>query len=306
MSYNRHRGDNMSITKYQIFVHTATCGSFTKAAEQLGFTQSGISHAIASLEDELGLQLMSRSRGGVSLTADGRALLPYFEQMCAMQHKLEEKARDLQGLETGLVRVATFTSVSMQWMPYILKTFHELYPNIEFELMQGDDHQIEQWINEGRVDCGFISLPGAMKLPAWLLYSDQWKVITAYDHPLAGCEPFPTYALSSQPFIQLDEGSDYEVRAVLDKLGVTPNVQYTVRDDMTIMAMVSSGLGISIMPELMLRHTNYPLVQCRMAQPFYRNIGICVKDKEACSRSTMRFIEHVRTWVGNNYVIQNG
>lgn len=296
----------MSITKYQIFTHTAACGSFTKAAEQLGFTQSGISHAIASLEEELGLQLMARSRGGVSLTADGRTLLPYFEQMCAMQHQLEEKARDLQGLETGLVRVGTFTSVSMQWMPYILKTFHEIYPNIEFELMQGDDHQIEHWINEGRVDCGFISLPGAMKLPAWLLYSDQWKVITAYDHPLAGCEPFPTYALSVQPFIQMDEGNDYEVRAVLDKLGITPNVQYIVQDDMTIMAMVSSGLGISIMPELMLRHTNYPLVQCRMAQSFYRNIGICVKDKESCSRSTMRFIEHVRNWVGNHYAIQNG
>lgn len=296
----------MSITKYQIFVHTAQCGSFTRAAEQLGFTQSGISHAIASLEDELGLQLMVRSRGGVSLTADGRDLLPYFEQMCAMQHKLEEKARDLQGLETGLVRVGTFTSVSMHWMPYILKSFHELYPHIEFELLQGDDKQIEHWINEGRVDCGFISLPGAMALPAWLLYSDQWKVITAYDHPLAGCEPFPIRALATEPFIQMDEGSDYEVRAVLDKQGIVPNTQYTVREDLTIMAMVSSGLGISIMPELMLYNTNYPLVQCRMAQPCYRNIGICVKDKGACSRSTMRFIEHVRHWVGCRYAVQNG
>lgn len=291
----------MSITKYQVFLHTAMCGSFTRAAEQLGFTQSGISHAIASLEDELGLQLMIRGRGGVSLTADGRALLPYFEQLCAMQHRLEEKAHDLQGLETGLVRVGTFTSVSVQWMPYILKSFHEQYPHIEFELMQGDDKEIERWVSEGQVDCGFISLPGVMKLPAWLLYSDQWKVITAYNHPLAGCEPFPTHALASQPFILLDEGNDYEVRAILDKLGVTPNIQYTVREDLTIMAMVSSGLGISVMPELMLHGTSYPLVQCSMAQPFFRNIGICVKDKAACSASTMRFIEHVRRWVGTNY-----
>lgn len=296
----------MSITKYQVFVHTVECGSFTKAAEQLGFTQSGISHAIASLEEELGLQLMIRSRGGVSLTADGRALLPYFEQLCATQHQLEEKAHDLQGLETGLVRVGTFTSVSVQWMPHILKSFQEIYPHIEFELMHGDDNEIEHWVNEGRVDCGFISLPGTMKLPAWLLYSDQWKVITAYDHPLAGCEPFPTQALATQPFIQMDEGSDYEVRAVLDKLGITPNTQYTVREDLTIMAMVSSGLGISLMPELMLDNAGYPLVQCCMAQPFFRNIGICVKDKEACSLSTMRFIEHVRGWVGRHYAEKNG
>lgn len=296
----------MSIIKYQIFVHTAICGSFTKAAEQLGFTQSGVSHAIASLEDELGLQLMARGRGGVSLTADGRALLPYFEQICAMQHQLEEKAHDLQGLEVGLVRVGTFTSVSIQWMPHILKSFHELYPHIEFELMQGDDSEIERWVSEGRVDCGFISLPGSLKLPAWPLYRDQWKVITACDHPLAGREPFPMQALATQPFIQLDEGNDYEVHAVLDALNIVPNTQYTVREDLTIMAMVSSGLGISVMPELMLQNASYPLAQSHMSQPFYRTIGVCVKDEDACSASTLRFIEHVRHWVGRHYADKNG
>ena len=92
---------------------------------------------------------------------------------------------------------------------------------------------------------------------------------------------------------------------MLDELGVTPNTQYTVREDLTIMAMVSSGLGISVMPELMLQNASYPLAQSHMSQLFYRTIGVCVKDEDACSASTMRFIEHVRHWVGSHYAEKN-
>ena len=97
--------------------------------------------------------------------------------------------------------------------------------------------------------------------------------------------------------ILLDEGDDYEIQEVFDTLNIHPNIQYTVQQDQTILAMVSSGLGISIMEELMLQRCAYPLVACQLPRPFYRNIGICVKDKNALSLSTRRFIEHVRHWV---------
>lgn len=96
-------------------------------------------------------------------------------------------------------------------------------------------------------------------------------------------------------------GDDYEIQEVLDTLGVQPNVQYRVQQDQVILAMVSCGLGISIMEELMLDRNEYPVVACSFAKPFYRNIGICVKDKRAISRSTYRFVEHVRRWVLEKY-----
>lgn len=145
----------MSLAKYEILLKVAECGSFTRAAQQLNFTQSGISHAVSSLETELGTTLVVRSHGGVSLTADGRVLLPYFREMCALQHQLEQKAADLRGLDTGLVRVATFTSVSEKWMPYILKSFQELYPKIEFELLPSNfNSEITEWVAHGQADCG--------------------------------------------------------------------------------------------------------------------------------------------------------
>lgn len=296
----------MSLAKYEILLKVAECGSFTRAAQQLNFTQSGISHAVSSLETELGTTLVVRSHGGVSLTADGRALLPYFQEMCALQHQLEQKAADLRGLDTGLVRVATFTSVSEKWMPYILKSFQELYPKIEFELLPSNfNSEITEWVTHGQADCGFVSLPVESHLDSWLLQRDQWKVIVPCNHPLAGRDPFPPEALEKYPVILLDEGDDYEIQEVFDTLNIRPNIQYTVQQDQTILAMVSSGLGISIMEELMLQRCVYPLVSCRLPRPFYRNIGICVKDKNALSLSTQRFIDHVRHWVLVNGELDN-
>ena len=296
----------MSVAKYPIFLKTVACGSFTAAAREMNFTQSGVSHAVSSLETELGTKLVVRSHGGVSLTADGRALLPYFREMCALQHQLEQKAADLRGLDTGLVRVATFTSVSEKWMPYILKSFQELYPKIEFELLPSNfNNEIEGWVTHGQADCGFISLPTEPHLDYWLLQRDQWKVIVPCGHPLAGRDPFPPEALEQYPVILLDEGDDYEIQEVFDTLNIRPNIQYTVQQDQTILAMVSSGLGISIMEELMLQRCAYPLVACQLPRPFYRNIGICVKDKNALSLSTRRFIEHVRHWVLVNGALES-
>ncbi|MEA5144308.1 MAG: LysR family transcriptional regulator [Oscillibacter sp.] len=287
----------MSIVRYQAFVRTVECGSFTKAALQLGYTQSGVSHMINALEEEIGVLLLTRDRGGVQLTAEGQKLLPYFSEICSLQHQMEETVKDLKGLDTGLVRIGTFTSVSVQWIPFLLKSFGELYPNIEFEILHGDYDEIEGWIASGRVDCGFLRLPAKRPLDVFSLYQDEWMVILPPGHPMAGLDPFPTQALTECPFIQMDEGTDYEIEAVFDALQICPRVQYTAKEDQTILAMVSNGLGISMMPGLMLHHSPYPLVRRRLERNFERNIGIGLKSLPMASVSTRRFLEHVRQWV---------
>ena len=292
----------MSVNKYQMFLKTVECGSFSKAAEEMNFTQSAVSHAVQALENELGVTLLSRNRGGVVLTADGRLLLPRIEKLCAAHHELMRSAAELKGMDAGYVRVATFSSVSAQWLPSILKSFGERYPNIEFEVLTGDYYgQSEDWILQGKVDCGFLRLPSVKRLQTYPLHRDELQVILPCNHPLAGSAPFPAAALATEPFIYLQEGDDYEIRAVFDRLQIQPNIQYILRDDPSILAMVSNGLGISIMPELELEHCPYPLVACSLPQTFYRNIGIAVKDKNAMSLSTRRFIEHARRWVGQHY-----
>ena len=291
----------MSVNKYQMFLKTVECGSFSKAAEEMNFTQSAVSHAVQALENELGVTLLSRNRGGVVLTADGRLLLPRIEKLCAAHHELMRSAAELKGMDAGYVRVAAFSSVSAQWLPSILESFGERYPNIEFEVLTGDYYgQSEDWILQGKVDCGFLRLPSVKRLQTYPLHRDELVVVTLCGHPLSGNDTFPLQALASEPFIRLEEGDDYEITAALDRMDVRPNVRYTAREDRTMLAMVSKGLGISLLPELMVRHSPYPVTACRPPMTFHRNIGIGVKDEKALSASTRRFVEYVRGWVAEN------
>ena len=138
------------------------------------------------------------------------------------------------------------------------------------------------------------------RLQTYALHRDELQVIVPCDHPYADRDPFPVSALAEEPFIQLEEGDDYEIMAAFDEMGVRPNVKYIAREDRTILAMVSEGLGISLLPELMVRHSSTPIKVCHAPLHFYRTIGIGVKDKKALSNSTRLFVDYVRTWVAEN------
>ena len=161
-------------------------------------------------------------------------------------------------------------------------------------MVTGDFYdQIENWIVTGAVDCGFLRLPSVKHLQTYALHRDELQVIVPCNHPYADSEPFPKELLASEPFIQLEEGDDYEIMAAFDEMGIRPNVKYVAREDRTILSMVSEGLGISLLPELMVRHSPAPIT-------VHRTIGIGVKDEKALSNSTRLFVDYVRTWVAEN------
>lgn len=127
----------MDIQKYQAFLKTIEYGSITKAAEVLSYSQSGVSRMIQEVEKELGLPLLERGRGGVRLTSEGIKLLPQIKALCDAYQSLQQQANDLKGLETGLIRIGTFSSAATHWLPNIIKEFQKNHPNIEYELLLG-------------------------------------------------------------------------------------------------------------------------------------------------------------------------
>lgn len=149
----------MSINKYEIFLKVVELGSLTKAADVLGFTQSGISHTISSLEMEFGFPLLIRNRSGVKLTVNGEQVLQPIREILKWNEKLKQEVADIHELEVGTITIGTFTSVSVHWLPGMIKQFRSEYPYIEIRLMEGGYLEVEQWIEAGVVDCGFISLP---------------------------------------------------------------------------------------------------------------------------------------------------
>ena len=129
----------MNILQYTALIKTLERGTLSKAAEELGYTQSGLSRMINSLEEEMGIKVIERDRNGVRLTPEGEILVPYIRGVISAQSSLEQAAGKIKGMHLGLIRVGTFNSASAQWLPKIIKEFTDMYPDVKFELIHGTD-----------------------------------------------------------------------------------------------------------------------------------------------------------------------
>lgn len=283
-----------NIQKYMAFIKAVEYGSFTKAAEALAYSQSGINRMIGDLEKEWKVSLLERDRAGVRLTSDGIKLLPYAKSVCNEYQKLQMQVDELNGLQSGLIRIGTFSSVATHWLPNVIKEFQKDYPNIDYELLLGDYTEIENWIQEGRVDCGFLRLPTQPDLESIFLAKDKLLVILPENHPLAECERFPVKALENDPFMLLEKSAKAEISKIFERWNITPKVHFTTWDDYAIMSMVESGLGISILPELILKRIPYHIVIKELDVPAYRNIGLVMRDQKTVSIAVKRFMEYLK------------
>lgn len=282
-----------NIQKYQAFIKTVEYGSFTKAAEALSYSQSGISRMIADLERDWNMSLLARSRAGVSLTSDGVRLLPFAQSVCAEYDKLQMQVDDMAGMKSGLIRIGTFSSVATHWLPHIIRAFQEDYPHIDYELVMGDYGEIESWLLDGRVDCGFLQLPTHPDLEVLLIDRDELMAVVPEDHPLAVKDHIPLEDLCDDPFLLLHKGENTVVADVFDRAGLRPDVHFTTWDDYAIMAMVECGLGVGILPALILKRVPYRIAARPLVQPAFRNIGLALRSKESASLPTKRFLEYL-------------
>ncbi len=289
-------GDNMemNLQKHLAFVKTVEYGSFTRAAEILSYSQSSISRMIADLEKEWNVTLLERGIGGVKLTSDGTKLLPYAKNVVSEYEKLQMEIDELNGLQSGLIRIGTFSSVATHWLPNIIKEFQKDYPNIDYELLLGDYAEIEEWIAQGRVDCGFLRLPTKAEFETISLEKDRLLAVIPENHALADCDKFPVQALCDEPFMLLEKGAKAEISEIFEKNGLTPNVKFTTWDDYAVMSMVESGLGISILPELILKRIPYRIVAKELDVPAYREIGLALKSRKIASLAVKRFLEYLK------------
>lgn len=239
-----------NLQKYQAFVKTVETGSFTHAALLLNYAQSSVSKMIADLEKEWGVTLLERSRSGVQLTACREQILPYARALIEDYQKLSGFVDEMNGIQTGTVRIGTFSSVAIHWLPNIVAAFQKDYPDIEYELLLGDYDEVERWLEEGRIECGFLRLPTRPAFETLFLKQDEYKVILPQGHPLAQRPVIEPHALDGQAFLLLEHGGKTEVSDLLTRFGIHPNIRFTTWEDYAILSMVEKGLGIGILPRI--------------------------------------------------------
>ena len=281
----------MDIKKWRLFADVADTGNFTKSGDRLGYTQSGVSHILKSLEKEVNFPLFIRSKKGVSLTPNAEALLPMARSLVSVYDNLQQQIEEINGLNKGTIFIGTFTSISIHWLPQIILEFQKNYPGIQIELMEGGTDEIIQWIREDRVDFGFLSKNNLSELEWIPLSKDPLVAILPKSAAIPKDGLFPISNLQNQNFIISARGTDYDIHQTLDQANVSPNIRFSSMDDHAIISMVAQGLGMSILPQLTI-HGFEDQVSYYPLQPYSeRELGIALKNNENLSPASQKFIQ---------------
>lgn len=276
----------MDSKKLEILMTAADLGSFTKASEIVGYTQSGLTHMMDVLEKEIGFPLLHRSHSGIRLSSQGEQLMPAIREFLQANANLENQIRAIAEQKHEVIRVAAYSSIAMHWMPELLYRFRRLCPDVSVDLRMVD-HALEPFelLESGQTDMIFASRHPYSFCQWTPLYSDRMYAILPRDYPLNGREAFPVAEFSGQDFLMPYGRFDSDVRAALAPMGVHLNAQLCKVDDETVIRMVGRGLGISMMTELMIRGRTDDVLCVPVDPPVIRELGMGVHVRRKMSES---------------------
>jgi len=287
----------MTINRYKIFDAVFKSGSFTKAAGQLHLTQPGITNAINSLETEWGFPLFIRSRTGLELTSEGKHMLKIVRELLQSEERIIQEVNNINGIETGTVKVGVFTSVASFWMPTIIEIFQSRHPNIDIELSHGTYEQIKTRLLDGELDCGFVKIPlSSKRVEVVPLINDRLKCIISKQHRLAHKKIISFEEIKDDPIILPPEGGDIDVKEIFDKYDTEPNIKFRLIDYNSIISFVAKNHGFSIIAD-MVEIKNPNIHKLHFKENVQRHIGIACHPLK--SPATEKFINCVQEWVEN-------
>lgn len=287
----------LSNSKYAALAAAVETGSLTKAAAQLGYTQSGVSHLIRALEEEVGFSLLKRSKNGVQLTPEGQRLMPCIQQILTAEKDIQCLCEELRGVSTGHIVVGTFSSVAIAWMPELTSRFSALHPGIRLEIRNDTYSPLEEALLHDQVDCAFVPAPSREEFITWPVYKDRLMAVMTCNSPLADRESLTAGELKELPYIVPAEGTNYDAGKLFSSAGVSPAIRFHAGDDYAALALVKKELGFTILPELLLRDAtmeglcSIPLLHSE------RKICIAVNKNRFLSPALQSFLTFVRETV---------
>lgn len=285
----------MTFTQLSIFALLAEQKSFTVVAHHLQISQSAISHAIKSLEQDWAVTLFHRDHNEVELTEAGARLLLHVQEILNISNQLKQEISDIHGFHSGTLRIGSFgASSSNVLIPLILEKFSIEYPNIEVFIKEGTDKDIAQWIQERSIDVGFVVLPDE-RFDTFSVINDIFVALIPKSYELSKQSTVSLQELVEHPFLMTSAGSQSHVTEMFRKANLTPKIKSHFSQILTIINMVNNHAGVSIVADMALNQelmTLFPNVQKLPLSPnIKRSIGLAVKNKKQISPIVKAFIE---------------
>lgn len=282
----------MDIEKLKALKVIVETGSITRAAERLGYSQPGLTGMLNRLEQEIGYPVLQRGSGGVSLTEAGEALMPHVERILRDSRALEQAIADHRPEERRILRIGSYTSISRNWLPPVLKGFGAQFPDVQLTVKDGSCMDIEQWLMEGTIDVGLLSNCFSAPLEFLPLLQDRYyAVLPPEERP---GETFDISAFNGRTFFVPSNGVDTEVLRILERSGVTPRFSLIATEDSAVIKMVEQGLGCSLLSELILRGSTDHVSLVPVDPPAFREVGAAVRSLKKAGPVLRCFLRYIR------------
>lgn len=290
----------MDSKKLEILMTAADLGSFTKASEVVGYTQSGLTHMMDTLENEIGFPLLLRSHSGIRLSRQGEQLMPAIREFLRANANLENQIRAIGAQKDEVIRIAAYSSIAMHWMPELLYRFRRLCPDVNVDLRMVDNAlEPFELLEAGETDIIFASRQ-QYDCCAWTpLYNERMFAILPKDYPLGDRPFFPVEEFAGKDFLMPYGRFDIDIHAALDPLGVALNATLCKVDDETVIRMVGRGLGVTMMTELMIRGRTDDVLCVPVAPTLIRELGMGVHVRRKLSGSMQKLHDCVLAYISD-------
>ena len=286
----------MDTKKLEALVVSVELGSFTRAAEQLGYTQSGLTHMMNSLEKDIGFTVLVRGRSGVQLTPAGQRIFPLVQECLAGSAALEREISLINSHKEDSVRVAAYESIARHWLPEVIQQFRREHPDVTVDIQMGSVDEVYRWVLEDRVDMCFASRQDYNTLDWTPLRDDELLAILPPDYP-DGDNAFSIEFFNGQEFLMPSMGFDKDILRVLNEHGVTPLIRTTQVSDSAVISMVEHGLGVSVLSRLVLRGRQNSVRALPLLPQAFRKLGIAARPRKELRPIVRKFITQSRDMI---------
>lgn len=287
----------MDTKKLEALVTAVELGSFTRASEILGYTQSGLTHMMNSLEKEFGFSVLVRGRAGVRLTPAGERIFPLVRDCLASSELLAREIHMINTDKEETIRVAAYASIAMHWLPEVIQQFRRDHPGVNVDIQMGSVEEVYRWVREDKADMCFASRQEGQTLEWTFLRDDRLLAILPPDYDMHGHQSFNVYGFDGQELLMPSMGFDLDIMRVLNRHGVMPLVRTTQVNDSVIISMVEHGLGVSILSELVLKGRKDDVLAVPMDPPAVRELGIAARPRKELRPMARKFIAEARDMI---------
>ena len=283
----------MTLLEYRIFYTVTQQGSFARAAQVLHLTPSAISHAVSAMEEECGFALFVRGKGGVYLTRSGEALYPVISRILGADEALAQTVSELKGVRSGTVRIGAFNSVCMTWLPQIVAGYKHRFPGVEIGIHQGTYSDVIDWLKTGAVDVGFLSTASARDLSVQPLYRDRLMCVVPRGFVTRSPGCITPEEIRGETFVVQGDATDADMQAFMAKYRFNVRSSCRVVDDLSTIAMVESGFGISILPSLVLERAQGNVDAYPIEPMEYREFGMAFMNPQMLPPAVRQMAAHI-------------